>query len=475
MKKYSLLFIILIHAFAPQAQKVVADSLLALLAKEKIDSNRVTLLWKAGAAFKTYNPDTSLLLAQEAYEIAERIKFVEGESRALGIMANGLLAMGNYPRALEYYFKKLQLEEKRNRPGNLTSVTMNIGIVYISQEEFDKGLQYYYRADSICEANNLEEYRYSLALNLGDAYDQLNKLDSAYFYYSKSLMLAQKKTGDGNIGISLTGLGHIYTKQGNYLLAGASYKSAIIYLEKANVEDIMCEAETGLANLYLKQNKYDSAKFYANKALQLAIKDGFLQWQLKAAEYLNILYRKTNRYDSAYTYLTLFSRLQDSISSKERIRESQNMTMNEQLRQTEIAIQKKKAKKERQQQLQLLFIGIFIPALFLFTLIVSRRRIPVWLIKSLGIISLLILFEYLTLLLHPYVLEITNHTPIYEMLIFCSIAAVLIRAHHRIEHWFVEKLVLRNQRISEGKLHIRKARLKMKMPPGNSNTEPEGK
>jgi hypothetical protein len=88
--------------------------------------------------------------------------------------------------------------------------------------------------------------------------------------------------------------------------------------------------------------------------------------------------------------------LNDSINSKSRIREAQILTTNEQLRQLEIEEHKKIAAKERSKQLQLLFIGIFIPGFFLFTLLLSRRKIHVRIIKVLGILSLLILFEYLT-------------------------------------------------------------------------------
>lgn len=55
-------------------------------------------------------------------------------------------------------------------------------------------------------------------------------------------------------------------------------------------------------------------------------------------------------------------------------------------------------------------------------------------------LSLLFLFEYLTLLLHPTVAELTHHTPVYEILIFVGIAAILIPAHHRLEHWMIHKL-----------------------------------
>jgi len=122
---------------------------------------------------------------------------------------------------------------------------------------------------------------------------------------------------------------------------------------------------------------------------------------------------------------------------------------------------KKIAARERKQQLQYLFIGIFIPGFFLLTLLLSRIRIHSRVIRILGILSLLILFEYLTLLLHPKVAKLTNHTPVYEMLIFVSIASLLIPAHHRIEAWLIKKLTHRKN----GSIKLKKVNVKFKGPP----------
>jgi len=152
--------------------------------------------------------------------------------------------------------------------------------------------------------------------------------------------------------------------------------------------------------------------------------------------------------------------LNDSINSKERIRESQMLSTNEQLRQLEIEENKKIVKKERKQQLQLLFIAIFIPGFFLFTLLLSRIKIHIRVVKTLGILSLLILFEYLTLLLHPYVTELTKHTPVYEMFIFVSIAAILIPGHHRVEAWLI-KWLIKNRPLDAGnKIKLKITRIK---------------
>ena len=72
----------------------------------------------------------------------------------------------------------------------------------------------------------------------------------------------------------------------------------------------------------------------------------------------------------------------------------------------------------------------------------------------------IILFEYLTLLLHPYVAEITHHTPVYEMLIFVTIAAILIPGHHRIEHWLIEKLIQKRA----NQVKFKKIKIELKKP-----------
>ena len=131
MKKYCLILCFLFCVTQSYAQKSKADSLGSLLLKEKADSNRVTLLWNMADATNSYNPDTALFLSQEALYLAQKIKFADGESRALGIIANTFLKIGNYPRALDFYLRKLKIEEQRNNPGSLASVTMKIGRAHV--------------------------------------------------------------------------------------------------------------------------------------------------------------------------------------------------------------------------------------------------------------------------------------------------------------------------------------------------------
>ena len=477
MKRRLLLFIVTLWSFHAHAQHRVVDSLNTLLAKEKHDTTRVTLLWNLASAYNSFNPDTSRALAEEALFLAQKIKYLEGESKSLGKLATAFNQIGNYPSALAFYLRQLQLEEKRNNPQNMTSVLLNIGSVYVYQEEYDKGLSYYYRADSIMKTipptDSKFEFvlRYAIALDIGDLYNRTNRPDSALIYFQRSLNIAAGRTDGNYMGTSMVGIAEVYLQGKKFEEARDKFKEALVYLEAAQNDDMVCEASWGMATLYDSLHRNDSAKYYAQRMLSIARKDGFMRWQLKAVQFLDVYFKKTNQVDSAYGYLLLSQELRDSMNSSERVRQLQVISSDEQLRQKELAEQKRKEKKDRREQLQFLFIGMFIPALFLFTLLISRVRIHARVIRFLGIISLLIFFEYLTLLLHPYVADLTNHTPIYELLIFVCIAALLIRFHHRIEDWFITKLIHSRQRLADGFVPIRRIKIKMKKPPEAPNPE----
>lgn len=442
------------------AQQYKVDSMRNQLKTELTDTNRIKLLWQLARDMGGFNPDTAQYLAQQALYLSRKTAYREGESRALGILANTMTKIGNYPRALELNIEKLQIEEKRNKPRNLASVLMNIGVTYVLQEYYPRALAYYRKADSVIRANNLEDMNYYINLNIGDIFNRLEIADSAFLYFNTSLELA-RKTGDGDLtGTSLTGLGHTYLKKNNYAASEIHYRNAIPLLAAANDDEILCEAQLGLANLFRQTGRTDSAAVYAAASMRLSRKAGFLSKELEAAEFLTALYQQGRNIDSAFFYMNQMRSLNDTLNSKSRIRESQVITSNEQFRQLEMEEQKRKDKEERKQQLQLLLIAVFIPGFFLLTLILSRVKISVKVIRVLGVLSLLFLFEYLTLLLHPRVAAITHHTPLLEILIFVALAAMLIPLHHRLEHWFTRKLIQLRSEMDEKRRLKEEARKK---------------
>lgn len=432
------------------AQKPQADSLLLLLEKtQKLDSNRVNLMWQLADATANYDPIKALPIASKALHLARSIDYKDGQSRATGVVANTFINIGNYPRALEYYFRMLKLEENGSNYRNMASVLMNIGVVHVYQEEYQQALHYYRRSDSVIRVHNIQSLLFYSEQNLGDIYERLNKIDSSFTYFKAAHERAKQQDNPTFIAASLTGLGHCYRKMQDRVQASLHYHQALSILQSINHDELYCEALLGLARLHHDNQSIDSASLYGRLSMSVAGRGGFISRQLDAAQFLTDHFSAATNKDSAYAYLKEVQALNESINSKDRIRELQVLLSNEQVRQAELEEERIAKANERNQQLQLLFIGMFIPGFFLLTLLLSRIRVPQRVIKVMGILSLLFLFEFLTLLLHPRVADLTHHTPVLELLIFVGIAAILIPMHHKVEHWFVKKLITRKVPVVE--------------------------
>ena len=446
------------------AQRQKADSVFRLLQKEKIDTNRVRLMWQQANYTSLYAPDTALGLAQNALYLARTITYTEGESKALGIAANTFLAIGNYSQALAFYLQRLQLEEKRQYAPSLASTTMNIGIVYANTEEYPLALRYYLQADSIISAAKVEEMRYKIALNIGSLYDRMERPDSSLYHFNRAMVIARLQDDSAGMAIAMVGLGNSYRQMKMPDLAIRFYRDALDPLQAATEEDILCEATMGLAKVYESKGLLDSAGFYAEKSLDIAKRSDFLARELTATEFLAQIAKSQGRLEQTVDYLQHVQVLKDSIYSKQKIRESTILSSNEQQRQLELEEARKKAAEERSQQLQYLFICIFIPLVFLITIFLSRKRVKPRLIRFMGIISLLFLFEFLTLLLHPQVKELTHHNPVLELLVFVAIASFIIPSHHRIEHWMIRRLTKPSTEAAGIFANLRTIKLRMKKP-----------
>ena len=59
-------------------------------------------------------------------------------------------------------------------------------------------------------------------------------------------------------------------------------------------------------------------------------------------------------------------------------------------------------------------------------------------ISFFGILGLLIVFEFINLLIHPFLERVTHHSPFLMLMALVALASLLIPLHHRMEKWIKE-------------------------------------
>lgn len=450
MKFCLFLFSFLIWSSGVLAQKERLDSLRKDLQIHKDDTSRALTLSRVANAYQDLNPDSALLFAQEAYQLALKWNYLKGESWSLNELAAAYNNLGNFPKALDYYLQELKIEEQRGLIENIAGLNISIALVHTNAKDYENGLRYAKAADSLI---NLYKYDYLSVyslLNIGDIFEKMNQLDSALNYTYKCLSKSQVDKNDLITGTALNNLGNIYSKSGNLKDAEDNYRAGLRYLAVANDFGIIAESLLGLAKIFQRQQKIDSAIVYARQSYMVAHQKEFTVKALDASMLLASLFKMQGRIDSSFAYQEVMINLKDSMYSRERVKDLTTLNAEEQMRQKEIALQKELEAKELEQKLQMLMIGISIPIFFLISVVISRRKVNRKLVEFFGVVSILLLFEYITLILHPFIAEKTHHNPFYEIIIFVAIAAVITPLHHRFQHWVINKLKeynsLRHQR-----------------------------
>lgn len=151
----------------------------------------------------------------------------------------------------------------------LISVYINKGNALFDLNEDEKALNNYFKSVDLAYANN-DLFNQSKALiNIGDIYKEENKYDLSHKYLSEALLINRKLDNKAGIGNSLTAIGGLEISKGNLDSARIYLNEALnIYTElgkKSNLSNIYI----GLGSIYSEAANWDEAEKYFLKAVYL--------------------------------------------------------------------------------------------------------------------------------------------------------------------------------------------------------------
>ncbi|MFZ9262607.1 MAG: tetratricopeptide repeat protein [Chitinophagaceae bacterium] len=434
------------------SQTTIIDSLKLEIEKEKIDSNKSTLLAYLALEFRTINVDTAIKYANIGRNLAIKSSYLKGEILCGYILGESNRIKGNYAKALDIALNTIQKTENSSFNNMLFNLNNLIATIYGSMSENEKYLQYLRKMYNLTSVVKDDESLNVLYTNLGDVFEKLNILDSARYYTHLAYDISVKLNDVEGIGLTLNNLGNIHLKLNQNEVALANYKMSLPYVAENEEAVSYCEATMGIAKIYYSNGIEDSSLYYANKSFNVAKKKHYAQYILNASEFLAKYYKSKNRIDSSYKYLSEIVIAKDSLFGQEKVKQIQSLELQETVRQREIEEEKLKAENERSKNLQYGIITIVIISLLLLFLLLSNSIIVNnSIIKSLGILSLLLVFEFINLLLHPFISNITHHSPILMLIISVAIAALIIPVHHKLEHILIEMVINKNKITRERK------------------------
>ena len=453
MKKTFILLLFISITSISNAQTKYADSLKAVLSATNNPVEQFDLLNKINEAF--FEDGDANLDSASIYRmllIAQRLN----NDSLLAISYNTIgniyfFNTGDYSKALEYFFKGVPLAERINDKRRLSSLYSDISQIFENMGNYDEQIKYIKKAEVALPDKTSAMYDFMLVqvqINYASYYLNLNQPDSSLHYIQGLNETNLRLKGKIFESVSLTLSARAYEQRGDIELAEAFFNKAIAATDSISNPYNQLSVRTAYTNFLLKKNRIENARNQAFKLMQAGQQLNNKDYKLAAAGFLKKLYDTLKNPDSAYYYLQLQYAFRDSVFSREKTNRIQSLEFSEQIRITEEEVKKIKEEEQRKQNIQYVLIALGIIAFIILFLVLSHSIIiNTKLIEFFGVIALLIVFEFLNLLLHPFLERITHHSPVLMLLALVCIAALLVPLHHKLEKWATHKLVEKNKAI----------------------------
>ena len=311
---------------------------------------------------------------------------------------------GNFTTALEYYFKALPLAEKFNDKRKISSLYFDIASVYFNLKNLDEFFKFAYKGGENLPDKSSPKYDYMLVQyqrNMATYYLEKMQLDSALVYAQAAGQTSERlKTILFKIQ-TLTLLAVTYSKMNEDELADVYFNKA-----KNAADSIAVRKETfyrRYITFLLERNRMDEARLQTENFWNIACKTQNLNVKLLAAGYKRNVFDRLNNTDSAYYYSKVESETRELIFNQSNLNTIQALAFKEQLRVIEDSAKKSEEEQQRQQNIQFALIALGIVSFIILFFLLSRSIIVTekW-ISFFGILGLLIVFEFINLLIHPF-------------------------------------------------------------------------
>lgn len=331
---------------------------------QQADSIRVKQLVDLSAQLYGSNPDSAMIVAREAIDLAtlfdlkedlgyayknlglayyvkgdydevmenwtkslaifEEIDFKVGISNLQNNIGAVYQTKGDDQKALEYFLAAVKNAEAIPDSMRIASAYVNIGTVYVNDEiNLDQALDAYLKALDMFRDINYERGVATAAINIGEVYIKKDQPEAALDHLEESLVIFKNLGMDYSLSLML--LGQASLNMGKQQLAEEYFREAIKISGENQTKMEQAKAYNALAKLQLDKNSYEQAIVNFNTALDLSRTTKVLREQEDAYEGLARAYAELGEFENAFRFQQLHETMSDSIQDIESARNVANM------------------------------------------------------------------------------------------------------------------------------------------------------
>lgn len=304
---------------------VKIDSLKKALAKETTDSATLKkYLVLAVSKLQTNNTEARLVILDWLVQASKQAKHQQMEANAYCWKGFVYQAAGHSDAAIEWFTKALDFSHNIGYAYIENNANIGIGSFYFNNEQYDKALPYFKNAVEVSKKNNFMNALGSAYFNIanviyGASQNSANpRYDEVIHYMKLALEVAEKKQDTSLLIQSNIGIGTMYNLKREYPLSENYMKKAGVYLAVTGWEYMAPNFYGNLGEIFKVQSKHKEAIVNFEKGLVLLKKYPNPDLEYKYYGSLGELCEATGDYAGAYKYQIKYSRLHDSLLSKDK-------------------------------------------------------------------------------------------------------------------------------------------------------------
>ncbi len=316
----------------------------------------------------TYQVQDNYTLAMEYYFKALKLSPETVDSTMMVAIYNNIgyinQKTGNFKTALNFMLKALNSNKKNSIAA---SILNNIGIVYLSIEEFDKGETYFREALAYSMSARDSISMTTILTNLGFIFMNKEQADSAQYYFNRSLQVANSIDNIYSRILVYNGLGDLFTQTGNYQEAETNHEKARQLAENMNDSYSTAYAVMGLAKIEKLRNNLNNALLLIQEATQIAerINNDLLIYECK--KLFSEIYQQAGEFEKSLNYLQEYINLKEKFVNQNTIRQVYNeeiTVLNESNKIKQLEIEQQELQLSRKNILVISVLIVFLLGIF---------------------------------------------------------------------------------------------------------------
>ena len=319
---------------AAQAQTAATDSLRRAVATQPADSSRVLLLLELARTYRASKPDSTVYLAQRAWQLASRLRFDKGRGRAQSMVGMILRERGELPQAFANQLIALRIGRATHDLEGEAYALNCLGNISLDLRQYPQAIGQYRQAETLYRRLNSHGLVAGTLTNIGSCYEKVNQLDSALAIQRRAAAMIAQRPGQGIArALALRNMGAVQARLGHQAEAFDYYRRALRETNATNDFRNRAMTQFQMARLHNTLQRPDSSLRYAQQALRAAQKVSYRLVVLEAGGLLARLYQQRHNTDSAFYYQALAVAAHDSLFGPEKFRQLQRLAFSEQQRQ----------------------------------------------------------------------------------------------------------------------------------------------